>query len=87
MQHSLRRLLKQLSVPPGNQDEQYVNPSWHRPSLYDECRSQPPFRPMHHTYRCGWGRLTGRLLRGLVRWSLALALAWVAVESFRSLTG
>lgn len=86
MPPSLRRLLNAL---PFAQDgaELYVRTGWHKPTPFDEWRSQPPFRPTNTLRADHFGRSLRRrrLLRGVLRWGCLVAVAWVAVESARSL--
>jgi hypothetical protein len=82
----LRRLLNHLPLPQGG-GELYVRSSWHKPSPFDQWLSQPPFRPLNKLRADNFGRnlRRRRLLRGLVRWGLMFAAAWVVIESVRAI--
>jgi hypothetical protein len=84
----LRRLLNLLPLPHGNA-ALYVKASWHKPTPFDQWRSQPPFRPVNTLRADHFGRSLRRrrLLRGLVRWALLVGLAWLVFESARAFTG
>lgn len=81
----LRRLLNLLPLPHGS--ALYVRPSWHKPTPFDQWRSQPPFRPLNTLRADHFGRSLRRrrLLRGLLRWAAVFAVAWVVLESVRAL--
>jgi hypothetical protein len=82
----LRRLLNYLPHPPGRSDRLYVRSSWHKPTPYDQWRSQAPFRarPGLRTDHFGRELRRRRLVRGLIRWMIALALVWIVWESIRA---
>ena len=82
----LRRLLNHLPLPQGN-GELYVRSSWHKPTPFDQWLSQAPFRPMNKLRADHFGRSLRRrrLLRGLLRWGVMFAAAWVVLESARAL--
>ncbi len=86
MSLTLRRLLNYLPIPPGRSDRLYVKSSWHKPTPYDQWRSQVPFRtrPALRTDHFGRGLRRRRLGRGLIRWTIALAFAWIVWESIRA---
>jgi hypothetical protein len=81
----LRRLLNFLPFPHGNA-ALYVKPSWHKPTPFDQWRSQPPFRPVNTLRADHFGRSLRRrrLLRNLLRWSLLVVAAWLVIESARA---
>lgn len=81
----LRRLLNLLPFPPGG-GELFVRSSWHRPTPYDQWRSQPPFRPTNTLRADHFGRSLRRrrVFRGLVRWGLVAAAVWLVIESARA---
>jgi hypothetical protein len=81
----LRRLRNLLPLPQSG--ELYVRSTWHKPTPYDQWRSQPPFRPLNTLRADHFGRSLRRrrLLRGLLRWSLMFGAAWVVLESARAL--
>lgn len=81
----LRRLLNLLPFPHGG-GVLYVRPSWHKPTPFDQWRSQPPFRPVNTLRADHFGRSLRRrrLFRGLLRWGLMFAAAWVVLESARA---
>lgn len=85
MPRSLRRLLNLLPLPSGS--VLYVRPSWHKPTPYDQWRSQPPFRPLNTLRADHFGRSLRRRrrLRGLLRWAALFVVAWVVLESVRAL--
>lgn len=85
MSLTLRRLLNHLPILHGSTSALYVKSTWHKPSIYDQCRSQAPFQPMHCSYRSGRGLRFRRLLRGFARWIITLAIAWVVIESARAM--
>ena len=86
MSLTLRRLLNHLPLPPGRSDRLYVRSSWHQPTPYDQWRSQAPFRarPVLRTDHFGRELRRQRLVRGFIRWSIALALVWIVWESIRA---
>ncbi len=81
----LRRLLSLLPSAHGG-SELYVRSSWHKPTPYDQWRSQPPFRPTNTLRADHFGRSLRRrrVLRGLFRWALVFAAAWLVIESARA---
>jgi len=83
----LRRLLRLLPLPQSGGDL-YVRSTWHKPTPFDQWRSQPPFRPLNTLRADHFGRSLRRrrILRGLLRWGLLLGVAWIALESGRALT-
>ncbi len=86
MPPTLRRLLNHLPLPIGGR-VQYVRSSWHKPTPFDQWRSQPPFRPLNTLRADHFGRSLRRrrLGRAAWRWSVVLAVLWVAAESLRAL--
>lgn len=82
----LRRLLNLFPLPQGG-GNLYVRSTWHKPTPYDHWRSQPPFRPLNTLRADHFGRSLRRrrLLRGLLRWGVMFAAAWVVLESARAL--
>ena len=86
MSPTLRRLLNYLPIPPGGNRAQYLKPSWHKPTPFDQWRSQAPFRPRPAIRTDLFARrlLRRRLVRGLLGGTIALALAWVVLESVRA---
>jgi hypothetical protein len=88
MSLSLRRLLNHLPIPHGGRGAIYLKPSWHKPTPFDPWRSQAPFRSRSplRTDHFGRGLRRQRLVRWLVRGTLALAAVWIVVESIRALT-
>lgn len=82
----LRRLLNYLPIPHGRSDRLYVKSSWHKPTPFDQWRSQAPFRarPALRTDHFGRGLRRRRIVRGLIRWTIALAIAWIVRESVRA---
>jgi hypothetical protein len=87
MSPTLRRLLNHLPALPGGR-VQYVRASWHKPTPYDQWRSQAPFRPLNPLRADHFGRSLRRrrLGRLALRWVVAFAVAWVVVESVRAVT-
>ncbi|MES1168112.1 MAG: hypothetical protein ABUL61_02970 [Oleiharenicola lentus] len=87
MSLTLRRLLNYLPIPPGGRGEIYLKASWHKPTPFDQWRSQAPFRSRSPLRTDHFGRSLRR--QRLVRWSLRgtifLVVAWVVVESVRAL--
>ena len=81
----LRRLLNLLPFPHGT-TALYVKSSWHKPTPFDQWRSQPPFRPINTLRADHFGRSLRRrrLLRGLLRWGLMFVLVWLVIESARA---
>lgn len=89
MPPTLRRLLNHLPFVHGGGGAIYIKPSWHKPTPFDQWRSQPPFRPMTANVKAdhfGRGLRRQRLVRGVVRWGIALAAVWLVIESVRGLT-
>jgi hypothetical protein len=87
MPSSLRRVLNHLPLPGGGR-VQYVKSSWHKPTPFDQWRSQPPFRPINTLRADHFGRSLRRrrLGRAALKWAIAFAVAWVVVESVRAVT-
>lgn len=87
MSPTLRRLLNHLPLPTGGR-VQYVRASWHKPTPFDQWRSQPPFRPINTLRADHFGRSLRRrrLGRAALRWTLAFGVAWVVLESVRAVT-
>jgi hypothetical protein len=83
----LRRLLNYLPIPLGR-DRLVIRSSWHKPTPFDQWRSQAPFRARSvlRTDHFGRGLRRRRLIRALLRWSIIAAVAWVLVESVRALS-
>lgn len=81
----LRRLLNLLPLPQSG-SELYVRSSWHKPTPFDQSRSQPPFRPLNTLRADHFGRSLRRrrFLRGLLRWGVMFAAAWIVIESARA---
>lgn len=79
----LRRLLNHLPLPQGS-GELYVRSSWHKPTPFGQWISQPPFRPALRANHFSRTLRRRRFLRGLLRWSVSLAVAWVVIESVRA---
>lgn len=86
MSLTLRRLLNYLPIPNGRSDRLYVKTSWHKPTPFDQWRSQAPFRarPALRTDHFGRGLRRRRIARGLIRWSILLAVGWIVLESIRA---
>ena len=84
---TLRRLLNYLPIRPGGRGEIYLKASWHKPTPFDQWRSQAPFRSRSplRTNHFGRGLRRQRFFRWFVRGSIALILAWVVIESIRAL--
>ncbi len=88
MSTNLRRLLNYLPLTPGGRGELYVRSSWHKPTPFDQWKSQPPFRPtVQHlrTYYFTRAVRRQRLLRHVAIGVAAVAAIWLAVESIRGL--
>ncbi|MFZ5494315.1 MAG: hypothetical protein ACOZE5_03130 [Verrucomicrobiota bacterium] len=85
MPQLLRRLLNLLPLPQGGSDL-YVRSTWHKPTPFDQWRSQAPFRPLNKLRADHFGRSLRRrrLLRGLLRWGLMFVVAWLVLESTRA---
>lgn len=81
----LRRLLNYLPYPHGRGDGMYLRPSWHKPTPFDHWRSSVPFRPRPRADQFGRGLRRRRRLRGIFRWTIAFAAAWIVLESLRAL--
>jgi hypothetical protein len=83
----LRRLLNYLPTPTGRSDL-FIRSSWHKPTPYDQWRSQAPFRakPVLRTDHFGRGLRRRWLMRGLLRGALIVAGAWILVESIRAVS-
>ena len=86
MSLSLRRLLNYLPIPHGRSDRLYIKSSWHKPTPYDHWRSQAPYRarPALSTDHFGRSLRRRRILRGLFRSAIVLAVAWIVWESVRA---
>ena len=87
MSLTLRRLLNYLPIPHGSRGEIYLKASWHKPTPFDQWRSQAPFRsraPLR-TDHFGRGLRRQRLVRWCLRGTVVLVVAWVVVESARAL--
>ena len=84
---NLRRLLNYLPIPHGGRGEIYLKASWHKPTPFDQWRSQAPFRSRSplRTGHFGRGQRRQRLLRWVLRGTIGLVLVWVVVESIRAL--
>jgi hypothetical protein len=86
---TLRRLLNYLPLTPGGRGELYVRSSWHKPTPFDQWKSQPPFRPTVQHLRTFYFTRAVRRQRLLVRGTLAglgaVAAIWLVVESVRGL--
>jgi hypothetical protein len=87
MSPALRRLLNHLPFPHGGRGRLFISPTWHKPTPFDQCRSQAPFRSRsrYRTDHFGRGLRRQRFYRWLFRGMLALGLVWVVVESVRAL--
>ena len=88
MSTNLRRLLNYLPLTQGGRGDLYVRSSWHKPTPFDQWKSQPPFRPTVQHLRTFYFTRTGRrhrLLRGLCIGMGAAAAVWLIVESVRGL--
>ncbi|HEY8993733.1 MAG TPA: hypothetical protein VIM71_03530 [Lacunisphaera sp.] len=79
----LRRLLNHLPIPQGN-GELYVRSSWHKPTPFGQWITRPPFRPNLRANHFARGLRRRRLMRGLLRCSVGLFVAWVVIESVRA---
>jgi hypothetical protein len=84
---NLRRLLNYLPLPHGGSSEIYIRASWHKPTPFDQWKSQPPWRPAPalRTNHFGRNLRRQRLARLAVRWAVSLAAAWLIIESIRGL--
>ncbi len=87
MSLALRRLLNHLPLLPGGRGAIYLRPSWHKPTPFDPWRSTAPFRSRSPLRSDHFGRelRRQRLVRWLVRGTLALTALWIVVESVRAL--
>jgi hypothetical protein len=87
MSLALRRLLNHLPIPHGGRREIYLKASWHKPTPFDQWRSQAPFRSRSplRTDHFGRSQRRHRLVRWLLRGTLTLLVAWIMVESIRAL--
>lgn len=81
----LRRLLNHLPLPHGSSDALYVKATWHKPTPFDQWKSQPPFRPMTRHYDFGRTLRWQRWRRASLRWAIAFGVAWLILESARGL--
>jgi hypothetical protein len=84
---ALRRLLNHLPRASGGSGDIYIRSSWHKPTPFTQWPSQAPFRaaPALRSDHFGRSLRRQRFMRGLLRWSVAFALAWIAIESARGL--
>ena len=89
MPTNLRRLLNHLPLVPGGRGDLYVRSSWHKPTPFDQLKSQPPFRPTVQHLRTFYFTRTVRrqrmLVRGLAVATGAAAAIWLITESVRGL--
>ncbi len=89
MSNTLRRLLNHLSPTSGGSGDLYVRSSWHKPTPFDQWKSQPPFRPTVQHLRTFYFTRTVRRQRLLLRsaaFGLGAVIAlWLIVESVRGL--
>jgi hypothetical protein len=87
MSLTLRRLLNYLPFPHGSRGAQYLKPTWHKPTPFDQWRSQAPFqtRPSLRTDHFGRGLRRQRLIRWSIRSTIAFAVAWIIWESLRAI--
>ena len=83
MSLTLRRLLNYLPIPHGGRGAIYLKASWHKPTPYDQWRSQAPFRSQSplRTDHFGRGLRRQRLVRWCIRGMIAMAVIWIVVES------
>jgi hypothetical protein len=84
MTTQLRRLLNHLPLPHGS-SEIYVRSTWHRPTLFDQCVSRPPFRMASFNSHHGGRLRLQQLFRRILRWGVAGGVAWLVLESIRGL--
>jgi hypothetical protein len=87
MSLTLRRLLNYLPVRQGGRDQLYIKASWHRPTPFDQWRSQAPFRLQSQLRTDHFGRGLRRqwLVRWFIRGTVALILVWIVMESVHAL--
>lgn len=88
MSTNLRRLLNYLPLTQGSRGDLYVRSSWHKPTPFDQWKSQPPFRPtVQHLRTFYFTRAVrrNRLTRGLLWGVGTVASIWLLVESVRGL--
>lgn len=88
MSTNLRRLLNYLPLSQGSRGDLYVRSSWHKPTPFDQWKSQPPFRPtVQHlrTFYFTRAERRHRLTRGLLWGVGTVASIWLLVESVRGL--
>jgi len=87
MSLTLRRLLNYLPIPRGRSHQMYLKSSWHKPTPFDQWRSQAPFRarPALRANHFGRGLRRQRFVRGLIRWTIVFAVAWIVLESIRAI--
>ncbi|HWA26703.1 MAG TPA: hypothetical protein VG734_13680 [Lacunisphaera sp.] len=84
---NLRRLLNHLPIPHGGRGVMYLRSTWHKPTPFDQWRSQAPFRPRTTLRTDHFSRelRRQRLARRLLRAALAVAAVWIVWESVRAL--
>ena len=89
MPTNLRRLLNHLPLTQGGRSTLYIKSTWHKPTPFDQWKSQPPFRPMtqpslrsHYFGPSPWRQ---RLVRALFCAAAGGGL-WLIVESVRGLS-
>lgn len=87
MSLNLRRLLNYLPIRHGGRDQLYIKASWHKPTPFDQWRSQAPFRSrsLLRTNHFGRGLRRQRLFRWFIRATIALVAIWIVAESIRAL--
>ncbi len=87
MSLTLRRLLNYLPFPHGSRSAQYLKSTWHKPTPFDQWRSQAPFlaRPTIRSDHFGRGLRRQRYIRWFIRCIIAFAAVWIAWESLRAI--
>lgn len=83
----LRRLLNRLPLLPSGNGDLYVRSTWHKPTPYDQWKSQAPWRPMMTLRTDHFGRSLRRqrLLRVTLRGGILFVIGWLIWESARGL--
>ena len=84
---TLRRLLNHLPFLHGRRGQLFIRASWHKPTPFEQSRSQAPFRSrsLLRTNHFGRGLRRQRYIRWFIRGTIALSLAWIVVESVLAL--